>query len=80
MDLNASKELLSPSDPSFLKGTLVLNCGGDPLESILDKLESLWYGSGAALRQKDIVGLRARAKGGGARGNAGAWIRSSGNR
>jgi len=53
MDPNASKELLSPSDPSFLKGTLLLEAGGD-LEQLLAKLEIFWYSPGAA-RQKIVL-------------------------
>src|ERR1700722_8431096 len=53
MDPNASKELLSPSDPSFLKGTLLLEAGGD-LEQLLAKLEIFWYSRGAA-RQKIVL-------------------------
>lgn len=44
---------LSPSDPNFLKGTLVLEAGED-LGRFLSKLENLWFSPGAP-RQKIIV-------------------------
>jgi hypothetical protein len=53
MDPNASQELLSPSDPSFFKGTLLLETGND-LERLLVKLEAFWYSPGAA-RQKIVL-------------------------
>jgi hypothetical protein len=54
MDTPVPKPLSSPSDPSFLKGTLVLEAGED-LDRFVLKLKTFWAGPGAAPTQKIVI-------------------------
>jgi hypothetical protein len=53
---DSSPELISPTDPAFIKGTVILEAG-DNRSLLLSKLEAAWFGPGAA-RQRMVVACR----------------------